>query len=501
MDINQLMQQFQGMAAGGAPMLGGSQGGSAGDMLAELQKALTASNYQTDVSTLTGGGALGVQSLDPVLKATIQEEEHFVLFKQLASSNATNIVDEYVRMTGVGGFPGGSTNSQMGTVRAAQGEYSREVGMVKFLMSMRQVGFVLNIGKNIVDAMTIEEMNGARQLLTDAEYLLFYGNSAASPTQYDGIFKQIEDGVADGSISGEHIVNMDGASLSDISPFSKINTAITTYGSWGVPTDLYLPNAVQTDLNMGLDPAFRWSAGGQEQKIGTHVEGIRLTHGVMKTRMDTFLHDDEFPMAKPFQVTYSAIATANDGFKPAAVVAEAATSATDSKFTAARAGNYYWAVAGVGPNGEGMSTILASAQVAVAAGKKATVTITASTGGSETGYAIYRSRMDGTNAAADLRLVKIIPKTAGGTTVFTDKNLDIPGTCTVPMLNMKPGSDAISWRQFLPMTKIPLPFGVGGVPVHSWFQFLFGYLRITKPKHHGFVKNILPSTAQWKPFG
>ena len=52
MDINQLMQQFQGMAAGGAPMLGGSQGGSAGDMLAELQKALTASNYQTDVSTL-----------------------------------------------------------------------------------------------------------------------------------------------------------------------------------------------------------------------------------------------------------------------------------------------------------------------------------------------------------------------------------------------------------------------------------------------------------------
>ncbi|MNN76332.1 hypothetical protein D3C81_1927050 [compost metagenome] len=94
--------------------------------------------------------------------------------------------------------------------------------------------------------------------------------------------------------------------------------------------------------------------------------------------------------------------------------------------------------------------------------------------------------------------MKVVAK-AGDTTVFVDLNRDIPGTVCVPLLNMDGGADAIGWRQFQPMTKIPLPFGVGGVPVYSWFQFLFGYLRITKPKHHGLIKNILPANAKWRP--
>jgi len=169
MDAQTLMQQFAAMTPGGnIPALGGSQGGAL-DAMGDLKKALEASNYQTDVSTLTGGGALGVQSLDTAMKTTIQEQEHFVLFKRLQQTNATNIVDEYTRQTGVGGFLGGSTNSQMGVVRAAQGEYSREVGLVKFLMTLRQVGYVLNIGKNVVEATAVEERNGALQLMTDAE--------------------------------------------------------------------------------------------------------------------------------------------------------------------------------------------------------------------------------------------------------------------------------------------------------------------------------------------
>src|ERR1700741_2903289 len=168
--MSNIFSQFAGVAPGGnIPALGGSTGGSL-SAFDDLQKALQASNYQTDVATLTGGGSLGVQSLDTAMKTTIQENEHFVLMNQLQSTNATNIVDEYVRQNGVGGVLGGSTNSQMGVVRAAQGDYAREVGLVKFLMSLRQVGYVLNIGKNIVEATAVEERNGALQLLTDAEY-------------------------------------------------------------------------------------------------------------------------------------------------------------------------------------------------------------------------------------------------------------------------------------------------------------------------------------------
>lgn len=495
MDAQTLMQQFAGMQPGGAPTLGGSLSGSN----EELVKALQASNYQTDVATLTGGGALGVQSLDTAMKSTIQENQHFTLFNKLQQTNATNIVDEYVRHQSVGGFLGGSTNSQMGVVRAAQGEYSREVGLVKFLMTLRQVGYVLNIGKNIIEATAAEERGGALQLLTDAEYLLFHGNADASPTQFDGIFNIIDKEIAAGKMSGDNVVNLDGKKLDDIEAISKINVAVSRYGSWGRSTDIFLPNSVQQDLNMGLDPAFRWGPGQNIPQIGAHVEGIRLQNGVLKTNMDTFIHDEEHPMTKPFEVNFAAQAAANVAFKPASVTVDAATSDASSAFSSSRAGNYYWAVAAIGANGEGLTALTKSAQVAVAAGKKAVLTIAQSTAATETGYAIYRSRQNGSNDTADFRLVKIIKKT-GATTTFTDLNQDIPGTVSVPLLNMDGSADAIGWRQFQPMTKIPLPFGVGGMPVISWFQFLFGYLRVTKPKHHGYIKNILPSNAKWRPF-
>lgn len=496
MDISTL---FPNATPGGAAaFVGGSQGGAL-EALGELQKALQASNYQTDVATLTGGGALGVQSLDTAMKTTIQENEHFTLFNRLARTNATNIVDEYVRQNGVGGFLGGSTNTQMGVVRAAQGDYSREIGLVKFLMSMRQVGYVLNIGKNITEATAVEERNGALQLLTDANYLLYHGNAAASPTQFDGIFAQLDAAIAAGKMSSDNVVDMDGAKLNSVEPFSKVNTAVSRYGSWGRSTDVYLPNSVQNDLNMGLDPAFRWTPQGQNTPmIGGHVEGIRLQNGVLKTFMDTFIHDEAHPMVSPFEVAYSAVAAGNVAFKPQSVTVDASTSDASSKFSSTRAGNYYYAVAAIGPNGEGMTQVVKSSQTLIAAGKKAVLTITASAANTESGYAIYRSRQDGTNATTDFRLVKVIAK-SGSTTTFTDLNRDIPGTISVPLLNMAPGADAIGWRQFQPMTKIPLPFGVGGQPVISWYQFLFGFLRTTKPKHHGYIKNILPSTATWRP--
>lgn len=499
MDINQLITQF-GATPGGLPALMGSHGGAL-DALGDLKKALTASDYQTDVNALSGGGALGIQSLDTVMKTTVQEQDHFVFMRALQQTSATNIVDEYTRQNGVGGFIGGSTNTQMGVVRAAQGDYSREVGMVKFLMTLRQVGYVLNIGKNIVNAVSTEEANGALQLMTDAEYLAFHGDATVSPTEFDGIITQIENEVASGGMDGDHIVDLDGAALNDITPFSRVNQAASRYGSWGRSTDVYLPNVVQTDLNNGIDPAFRWSSQGNNTPlIGAHVEGIRLSHGILKTNMDTFLHDENFPATKPFEVTWADVAASNIAIKPASVTAGTPASDTASKFTSARAGNYYYAVASIDKDGKGMSACAVSAQVAIAAGQSVVLTIARSTATTESGYAIYRSRRNGTNTLSDMRLVKKIKASGGATTLFTDQNRYIPGTVSVPVLNMTKGADAIGWRQFQPMVKIPLPFGVGGVPVHSWFQFLFGYLRVTKPKHHGLIKGILPSTQIWQPF-
>ena len=495
--MSNFLQQIAG--AGGAGMAPGVSLGGNLQQFEDLQKALTATTYETNVANLTGGSALTVQSLDTALKATVQENDHFVLFNRLQSTNATNIVDEYIRQTNVGGWLGGSTNSQMGVVRAATGEYSREVGYVKFLMQLRQVSHVLNIGKNIVEAISAEEMNGAKALLTDAEYLLFHGDADASPTQFDGIFAAIDKAIAAGDSTADRIYDMNGAKLDSVEPFSEVNVAVSGYGSWGRISDVYLPISVQNDLNMGLDPAFRWSTqSGQEIKLGGQVTGVKLTNGVMMTNQDTFLHDEASPMVKPFEVTQAATATANAAFKPQTLAGVTASDAS-SRFTGTRIGNYYYAVEAIGPNGEGMSQVTKSAQVSVASGEKVTLTITASAANSETGYRIFRSKQNGTNTTADFRLMAVVKK-AGGTTTYVDLNRDLPGTVKVPLLNLSTGADAIGWRQYQSMQKISLPFGVGGMAVHSWFQFLFGYLRVTKPKHHGYIKNILPKNATWRPF-
>ncbi|EAB4417302.1 hypothetical protein D7B12_17890 [Salmonella enterica] len=508
MDVSAFQQQLQTMMSGGGNAMNGSMGGTMAEFEA-LTKALQAgTNVQgkltSDVANLAGGGALGVQSLDTAMKTTIQENEHFTLFNRLAQSNAINIVDEYSIQSSVGGHLGGTTNTQMGIVKAANGEYKREVGFVKFLMTLRQVGYVLNIGKNIAEPVAIEERNGALQLLTDANYLLYHGNAEASPTQYDGIVKVLEDHIKNSTASGEQVYDMQGKPLESIEPFTKIQQVVSSYGSWGQSTDVFMPYSVQNDLNMNLDPAYRWTPAGQNTPmLGGQVDAIRLSKGILRTNVDTFIQDETNPMVHVFQIKHSAKATENEGIKPDVPTATTKSDAS-SQFTSGRAGDYYYAVAAIAANGNGMSpaSITATA-VSIKAGEVVTLTIPESPKEkTETGYAIYRSRQAKTGAAsndlADMRLVKIIPRT-GASTVFTDYNRDIPGTVTVPMLNMAPGADAIGWRQFQPMTKIPLPFGVGGMPVMSWFQFLFGYLRVTKPKHHGMIKNVLPRNAAWRP--
>jgi hypothetical protein len=499
MDIQNVLSQLTGAA--GAAGFQAMQGGTLmGGMNEDLIKALQATTYQTDVSQLTGGSALTVQSLDTAMKTTIQENKHFTLFNQLQQTNATNIVDEFVKQTSIGGWLGQSVNSQMGVVRAATGEYKREVGFVKFLMALRQVGFIQNIGKNIVESTAVEERNGALQLLTDANYLLYHGNSDVCPVQFDGIFNILKKEIAAGNIPSDNIYDMQGGPLNDIKAISAINVAVSRYGSWGRISDMYMPNSVQQDLNMSIDPAFRWTPQGTNTPlIGSHIEGLRLQNGIVKTNMDTFLHDENHPMISPFEVSYPAAAQANSAFNPTSVTVDATGTDSASTFSTTRAGNYYYRVAAIDGNGAGFSQTAVSAQVAISAGHKAVLTITASSANTETGYAIYRSRQNGTNAANDVRLIGHVAK-AGATTTFTDLNSSIPGTVHVPLLNMNPSDDAIGWRQYQPMTKIMLPFGVGGIPVYSWFQFLFGYLRVTKPKHHGYIKNILPSNAVWRPF-
>jgi hypothetical protein len=471
--------------AGGQVVAGEMSMGEVG----ELKKALEA-GYGSDVATLQGAGALRIQSLEKTMLATIQENKHFALFNELAKTNATATVDEWTEQSGVGGFLGGSTNSETGVIAGSQGQYNRRVGLVKYLMTRREVSFVSTLQNSIVEAEAVEAQNGALQLLTDAEFLSFEGDSAIVPTEFDGIYSQIAS-LGD----SDHIIDAAGEPLNSISAIDQAAALITGFGNFGTPTHLFMSQLNQSDFNTHLDPAFRVSLNGssQELMLGAPVKGISTSWGDIKTIADVFIRDER--QQKPFEVDFPMVASQNVLFKPATLTAVAAAGGADSKWKATQGGNYYYAVSGV--NAAGQSAVVISEQVVVAQGDAVTLTINRSASGAESGYAVYRGRLNGSNAVDDLRLVCRIPA-MGATTTFVDKNRKIPGTTKAYVLNMLPGQQAITWRQFLPMTKFPLyPTNAATVP---WAQLLFGYLRIGKRKHHCIIENIVPSGAIWRPF-
>ncbi|SDY39014.1 hypothetical protein [Nitrosomonas sp. Nm58] len=482
----QVIQSLTGNASGTGQM-------SLGDVQ-DLQKALEA-GYGTDVAQLTGGGALRIQSLEKTMLSTIQENKHFALFNELQKTNATATVDEWTEQSGVGGRLGGSTNTETGNIRAAQGQYNRRTGMVKYLMTRREVSFVQTLQNAIADAEAVEAQNGALQLLTDAEYLCFEGDSTVVPTEYDGLRALLLDGVDAGQVSADNILDAEGQSLASIDLISKGAAQIAGYGNFGTPTHLFMSQLTQSDFDIGLDPAWRVPLNdvpGGGISLGSPVVGIRTSWGNIKTVNDVFIRDERQQM--PHEASNAADASAMNAIKPASV-AGVATSDASSKFGAAHDGNYYYFVTGV--NAAGESTGKASAQVAVAVGDKVTLTITASVGGEETGYVIYRSRLNGTANANDVRQMARVAK-SGATTTYVDLNREIPGSTNAYILNMAPGAMAITWRQLLPMLKFPLYPTVSAVV--PWAQLLFGYLRIGKRRHHVLIKNIVSNGALWKPF-
>ncbi len=472
---------------------GAATGAMPSDQVAELQKSLEA-GYGTDMASLTGAAAMRIQSLDTTMQATIQDNKHFKLFNRLPKPKAGATVDEWTEQSAVGGFLGGTSNSELGVIADSNGTYNRRVGLTKYLMTRRQVSVVATLQNSLADVQAIEYSNGAKQLLSDAEFLLFEGNSAVVPTEFDGIYAQIAAGIAAGQVSSEHILDARGASLSSINLVNNAAAQISAFGNFGSATDLYYPNQVQADFDNSLDPAFRVALDNTPNSVmlGTPVTGIRTSQGNIATNTDVFIRDER--MQTPFESRYAAIATANAGMKPTLGVPSVAPNAA-SLFTGPQAGNYYYLVTGV--NAAGQSTGVISSQVAAVAGSANTLVITRSGGAAETGYVIYRSKQNGTNTVADFREMAKIA-CAGATTTYVDLNADLPGTCKAYMLNLSAGDTAITWRQLLPMIKFPLY--ATNAAVIPWAQLMFGYLRISKRNHHVVIKNIVPTGALWKPF-
>lgn len=495
-------QPFAGVEAGagvpGQVMLMGPDQPFIFTNLKDFHKAVTA-GAQVSPQGLTGGGALRLQSIEGTLLRTVQEQKHFVLFNRLEATNATATVDEFSIKTRIGGYPGSGFNTETGDIADTQGEYERRIGIVKFLMTKREVSVVQESQKTLVDTIADQKVDATVELKTTIEWGLIYGDSAVNPEEFDGFLKQVT-----ASGASDLIKDARGQGLSMVAQeVIDLAAAVAGYGKFGQITDAYCSLQVGAqEFDQKLDPALRVALpgrGSETLKLGTPVSGINTSHGVIGLHRDIFIQESEAPWEARSDMTALITASGLGAVTPVVASAVAASSAT-SQFLTAHAGTYYYGVEAI--NRKGRSNTGVSGAVVVLAGDKVTVTITNPNAG-ETGFVMHRSRRNGLNpntaqGKADLRQMVRIAKTAGVSTVFVDENADIPGTSPVLLMNLQPGDKAITMRRLLPMTMFPLyPTAKA---VRPWAQLIFLYLRIAKPKQHAIIKNVLPTRPAWNPF-
>jgi hypothetical protein len=454
-------------------------------------KALTA-GAGTDVSLLTGGAALRRESLEASVLKTVQKMKHFGLWNKVAKTPATATVDEWTQLRDIGGIPGSGAVGELATIPENTGDYQRKVGLVKFLKDRRRVSVEAEVQSQsgLAGAIATETDNGTRKLLTDAEWLSFYGNSDMQPAEFDGLVKILEDE------GGDHVLDIRGRSISaDAREFVSSAELIWGQGNWGMATDIFLSGAAQADLNIKINPALRIILDQNPKSIeyGAHVRGITTGFGDLMTNPDPFITESGMPYVA--RGGNYALQLAASSTTLVDTIAGVPGADADSLFDAATAGNYYYAVeAG---RAEGRSALVKSAQVAVAAGESVVVTITPNATNNATYYALYRSRQDGTNANNDFREVARIAADGDNPVTYTDQNQNIPGTSPIFVLTID--EQAIVIRRLLPQMRFPL--FPQDTAEHIWAQLLFCYLRVGKENQHRLIKNFLPTQATWRPHG
>ena len=480
--------------------------------LRNIVKALNTLGNGTDLNALTGGGALRIESLNPVMAAATVENKHFKFFNMLLPSrrDVWSMMDQAVRKNDIGGFAGSAIATETGVGQAfRQGDYQRLVTELGVFSVRRNLPLVtafqgaMQAQAGIVDFQAAEEedLNAVLEILVSVENSLFYGNKGANASSIDGLFAQLD------ANAPNNVIDLRGEVLNSHTQMTKLCAKLTSVGAWGSPDQAFMSPLVKADLDDKLEVGYRLNldTSVSSATTGVPLRGMRyssvgIADGEVKFDASAFIDETKLPVG----VNYASQCTipAATSIAGAAVAAGAANSkwidGTNGGTAYTVAGAYHYAVEAWIPGQVSLPVATASAVTVAATGA---VDLTITSGGTETYYNIFRSKKGGSNDPAQMRFIATVKRTAGSTTVFRDLNATIPGSSEVPILTSAPKANAIQWLQMLPLTKIPFAMTDFSYP---WGAILLGALRLATPKRHGYIKNVIPTYAKtsqgWFPF-
>ena len=468
---------------------------SADPRIRTLVKSLTSTQAGVNLGSLTGGGAMRVEALEPELATATVQNPHFVLFNLLFPNRHTSwsLIDQQVVQDGIGGYPGSAVSNETGSnLTDRNGAYHRIVTELKVINEFGGVTVPTAMQGALQQAAGAADFNSAEQeifsalsrVLQTVEWQLLFGDPTMTNLEFQGLIPGLQ------ANAPGNILNMNGSALNTGAAIAPLAARISGFGSWGSPDSLIVSPNVKADFDGHLESGYRVNLDTNvpSTTLGALVKGIKYNGlGVGNGMLDLYPH---VYLDENMRVPVENYASTETSGSACASVPTGVAAGADGTIPA---GNYTYRVEAAGPGF--VSTTVVSAAVTVGATNHVTLTITASAGNLESYYNVYRSRKNGTNASSDHRFIGRVAK-VGGTTPFVDTNAVIPGTSQAIMLTSAPQFGALRLVQMAPPSKIPLAM----TSLQYRFAVLYiAALRLAMPKKHALITNILPSNATWIP--
>lgn len=427
------------------------------DAVNSLVKALEAGNYDQAPSTLTQGGALQIEDLSPVMNNVTFEQSHIKLQKMVSVVSCKSTLAQFDRQLSYGQF-GGSAQLEGNVGQEETSDFVRITVPMAFYSHTRKV----TIASTMVA--TVDGKKSDERAASDAAIKL------AGDIEFD-LFRGLEDFSNAGTFDGNPLTvpalpNIHGVGLQIRQSDFQVNSRDLMFSEYGSDDSVVLSggstltqdkvedSAVRSALNFGtanrllVDPIVLSAynkitfgkeriilAGSPQDATGGDLRKQWVSGGTVNIEASQFLRGKAKP-ARP---------RSNGPTAPAGLTAGvAAVGATIP------AGTYVYFATTISEVGESGPSVTATQ--AVAAGEKATLTITHPGSGTFRGFNVYRSAAGGTANSA--KFIGRVTAAGGGasTTVFTDLGNKLPGFVTGYLVQ----GDTMEMRELSPYSRIKL---------------------------------------------
>lgn len=506
--------------------------------IAQLQKALMATGQAAGLGS-TGFRALVYEDLETVLKLITFSEAQFAntIWNRIKGSavEAKSISHEFIKQTAYG-QRSGLFSPEAGTAATQDAQFKRDYVQMCFMRQKRQWTHVSDFENAIQSPEQIQIRAATLDMSEKIERAIFSGDSSVVPEEFNGLdatlFKGMTDTDTNTQVPTDHIIDLAGAYLgSSTTCRDMLNAAALAMargGSYGLPSDMFIPMEVQGVLDVSLtgglerilDPrqqqtpaAFGFpGVGANGIVVGAPVSAYRSSYGNIAFRPEYFVGAIKTPPAVATGGTLSPIASATGG---AATVTAAVATVTGAKLSLL--GTYNYVVTSENAAGESLPATCAAATTLQTTENQIILSITPTAASlvdnqgqnnGTSGFRIYRTKNTGISGTApDYELIDRIPNngaavvqltrtkngnqfsSTGGVTSFFDWNGTIAGTHSAYVLDLASEGQlkTMGWAQLAPFGRYPLPMLDS---TYQFMMFLYGALMTYNPRKIVRIKNI-----------